>query len=142
MIIYCLFFAFFNSSVNIPIVSGPISNPCHPSGISFELTTFISKFYDKHTIKPKEVIVPTIIDKNLLNELGLYNDEYSIDELTGYKVKINKKMLDLAVVLWYNATTSARLFYAKKRKSNIFLRRIISWNSIYETIVWCPSCFS
>ena len=28
---------------------------------------------------------------------------------------INKKMLDLADELWYNATTSARLFYAIKQ---------------------------
>jgi len=54
-----------------------------------ELTTFISKFYDKHTIKPKEVLVPDIIDKDLLKEV------FNLNFITPKKVE-KKKILDLA----------------------------------------------
>ena len=33
-----------------------------------ELTSYISKFYDKHKIKPKEVLIPDILDENILTE--------------------------------------------------------------------------
>lgn len=33
-----------------------------------EITTYISKFYDKHKIKPNEVIVPDIVDTEMLSE--------------------------------------------------------------------------
>lgn len=36
------------------------------SSLEEELTTYISKFYDKHNILPKEVMIPDIIDSNLL----------------------------------------------------------------------------
>ncbi len=36
--------------------------------IEEELTTYISKFYDKHKIKPKEVLIPEIINKDLLTD--------------------------------------------------------------------------
>ena len=54
-----------------------------------ELTTFISKFYDKHQIKPKEVFVPNIIDKELLKEV------FNINFITPQKGN-KKKILDLA----------------------------------------------
>lgn len=34
-----------------------------------ELTLFISSFYDKNNIKPKEILVPNIIDENLVKEI-------------------------------------------------------------------------
>lgn len=54
-----------------------------------ELTTYISKFYDKHQIKPKEVIVPDIIDKKVLIEA------FNLNFITPQKGK-KKKILDLA----------------------------------------------
>ena len=33
-----------------------------------ELTSYISKFYDKHKIKPKEVLIPDILDENILTQ--------------------------------------------------------------------------
>ena len=33
-----------------------------------ELTSYISKFYDKHKIKPKEVLIPDILDESILTE--------------------------------------------------------------------------
>lgn len=54
-----------------------------------ELTTFISKFYDKHTITPKEVLVPNIIDKDLLK------DVFNISFITPQRGN-KKKILDLA----------------------------------------------
>ena len=54
-----------------------------------ELTTYISKFYDKHKIKPHEVIVPDIINKTILNEA------FNINFFTPQKGK-KKKILDLA----------------------------------------------
>ena len=39
-------FAFLSSSVNIFIDSGPMSKPCHPSGISLESTVFISVSFE------------------------------------------------------------------------------------------------
>ena len=54
-----------------------------------ELETYISKFYDKHKIKPNEVIVPDIIDTNILS------DAFDIKFFVPQKGK-KKKMLDLA----------------------------------------------
>ena len=56
-----------------------------------EITTYISKFYDKHKIKPNEVIVPDIIDKDILTEA------FELNFHTPIKGK-KKKMLDLACV--------------------------------------------
>lgn len=53
-----------------------------------ELTTYISKFYDKHQIKPHEVLVPEIIDKDMLSAAF---DLKFITPLKGQK----RKMLDL-----------------------------------------------
>ena len=33
-----------------------------------ELTSYISKFYDKHKIKPKEVLIPDILDESILTQ--------------------------------------------------------------------------
>ena len=38
--------AFFNTCVNSSIAFGPISNPCHPFGISFESTTIVSASFE------------------------------------------------------------------------------------------------
>ena len=54
-----------------------------------ELTTYISKFYDKHTIKPKEILVPNIIDTKLLKQVF---DTNFLTPIKGNK----KKILDLA----------------------------------------------
>ena len=55
-----------------------------------ELITYISKFYDKHKIKPNEVIVPDIVDKDILTKA------FDINFFTPQKGK-KKKMLDLAI---------------------------------------------
>lgn len=55
-----------------------------------ELTTYISKFYDKHNIKPKEVIVPEIVDKEVLSEA------FSLNFITPIKGK-KKRILDLSI---------------------------------------------
>ena len=54
-----------------------------------ELTTYISKFYDKHQVKPHEVIVPNIINTKILSEA------FSVNFFTPQKGK-KKNMLDLA----------------------------------------------
>ena len=54
-----------------------------------EITTYISKFYDKHKIYPHEVLVPDFIDKETLHEA------FGIDFITPQKGK-KKKMLDLS----------------------------------------------
>lgn len=54
-----------------------------------EMMTYISKFYDKHKIKPYEVIVPNIINKQVLQEA------FNIHFFTPIKGK-KKKILDLA----------------------------------------------
>src|SRR5699024_3033732 len=33
-----------------------------------ELTSYVSKFYDKHKIKPKEVLIPDILDEDILTQ--------------------------------------------------------------------------
>lgn len=54
-----------------------------------ELATYISKFYDKHTVKPIEVFVPGLVDKEILSEaFGLK----FVTPIKGQK----KKILDLA----------------------------------------------
>lgn len=54
-----------------------------------ELTTYISKFYDKHQIKPKEVFVSDVVDKEILSQA------FELKFLTPLKGQ-KKKMLDLA----------------------------------------------
>ena len=56
-----------------------------------EIATYISKFYDKHKIKPNEVIVPEIVDKELLSKA------FDLNFFTPQKGK-KKKMLDLACI--------------------------------------------
>ena len=56
-----------------------------------EITTYISKFYDKHTVRPNEVMVPEIVDKVMLEEA------FSLKFITPVRGK-KKKMLDLASV--------------------------------------------
>ena len=53
-----------------------------------EIMTYISKFYDKHQIKPNEVIVPDTVDKEILSEA------FNLKFITPIKGK-KKKMLDL-----------------------------------------------
>ena len=55
-----------------------------------EMTTYISKFYDKHTIRPNEVIVPEIVNTNILSEA------FNLKFVTPVKGK-KKKMLDLTI---------------------------------------------
>lgn len=59
------------------------------STLEEELDTYISKFYDKHTIKPHEVIVPDIINTNILT--AAFNIKFLVPQ-RGKK----KKMLELA----------------------------------------------
>lgn len=54
-----------------------------------ELTTYISKFYDKHKVKPQEVLVPNNIDTQILTEA------FSLKFLTPQKGK-KKNILKLA----------------------------------------------
>lgn len=55
-----------------------------------EIITYISKFYDKHTIRPSEVIVPDIVDKEMLGQA------FGLKFITPIKGK-KKKMLNLAI---------------------------------------------
>lgn len=55
-----------------------------------ELTTYISKFYDKHQIKPFEVIVPEAVSKEILSHA------FDIRFMTPMKGK-KKEMLSLAI---------------------------------------------
>lgn len=57
--------------------------------IEEELVSYISKFYDKHTVRPKEVIVPDIVPKDLLSEA------FSLKFFTPIKGR-KKSILDLA----------------------------------------------
>lgn len=54
-----------------------------------EITTYISKFYDKHKMKPNEVLVPDIVNKNILSEAF---DLKFVTPIRGKK----KQMLNLA----------------------------------------------
>ena len=55
-----------------------------------EIATYISKFYDKHQIKPTEVIVPEIVNKEILSEA------FDLRFITPIKGK-KKQMLDLTI---------------------------------------------
>ena len=55
-----------------------------------EITTYISKFYDKHQVKPNEVIVPEIVNKEILSKA------FDLKFTTPIKGK-KKKMLDLTI---------------------------------------------
>ena len=54
-----------------------------------ELTTYISKFYDKHKVKPNEVIVPDLVNVDILTQA------FDINFFTPKRGK-KKKILDLA----------------------------------------------
>ena len=54
-----------------------------------EITTYISKFYDKHTIRPNEVLVPELVNKDILSEA------FNLKFITPIKGK-KKEMLNLA----------------------------------------------
>jgi excinuclease ABC subunit C len=60
------------------------------------LTYYISTFYDKNNIKPKEILVPNVIDTNLISEVTGIN---CITPIKGKK----KQLLDMAI---NNAKTS------------------------------------
>ena len=53
------------------------------------LTTYIARFYDKDIIIPKEIVVPSIVDINLLNE-------YLNVKVKTYQKGDKKKLLDMA----------------------------------------------
>ncbi len=55
-----------------------------------EITTYLSKFYDKHVVKPNEVIVPEIVNKEMLSEA------FQLKFITPIRGK-KKKMLDLTI---------------------------------------------
>ena len=55
-----------------------------------EITTYISKFYDKHVVRPHEVIVSDIVNKEVLSEA------FDLKFITPIKGK-KKKILDLAI---------------------------------------------
>lgn len=55
-----------------------------------EVTTYISKFYDKHQIKPNEVIVPEIVNKEILSKA------FDLKFITPVKGK-KKQILDLTI---------------------------------------------
>lgn len=59
------------------------------SSLEEELTTYISRFYDKHSIFPREVLIPDIIDGKLLS------DAFNLKFITPYRGK-KKKLLELA----------------------------------------------
>ena len=56
-----------------------------------EISTYISKFYDKHEIRPNEVIVPDIVDKDILS------NAFNVKFITPLKGK-KKKILELATL--------------------------------------------
>lgn len=56
-----------------------------------ELSTYISKFYDKHEIRPNEVIVSDIVDKDILS------NAFNVKFITPLKGK-KKKILELATL--------------------------------------------
>ena len=58
--------------------------------IEEEIMTYLSKFYDKHTIRPNEVMVPNIVDKEMLSKA------FDMKIITPIKGK-KKDMLDLAL---------------------------------------------
>lgn len=55
-----------------------------------EIMTYISKFYDKHKIRPNEVIVPDIVDTEILSEA------FDLKVMVPSRGK-KKKMLDLTI---------------------------------------------
>jgi len=85
-----------------------------------EITRYLSMFYDKHKIKPHELLVPDVVDKEILS------DAFSLKILTPLK-GTKKKMIDLAC-------ENAKIFYNEKmelikkdeEKSEIALKELSS----------------
>lgn len=55
-----------------------------------EITTYISKFYDKHIIRPNEVIIPELVNKDILSKA------FNLKFITPIKGK-KKQMLELSI---------------------------------------------
>ena len=55
-----------------------------------EVVTYLSKFYDKHIVRPHEVMVPSIVNKDILSEA------FGLKFITPLKGK-KKEMLELAI---------------------------------------------
>lgn len=67
-----------------------------------ELTSYVSKFYDKHKIKPKEVLIPDILDDSILTQA--FDIKFFIP-----KKGTKKNILDLAfenAKIYYNEQMS------------------------------------
>ena len=92
-----------------------------------EVITYISKFYDRHTIRPNEVIVPDIVNTDILNQA------FGIKFFTPVKGK-KKKMLDLSVenaMNYYNEQISFLISDDKKTMGAIHeLENILHIDSI------------
>ena len=80
-----------------------------------ELTLYISKFYDKHKIKPKGVLVPDIVDKELLTSV------FNVKFITPQKGS-KKKILELAyenAKNYYNEQINFLIQDEEKRNNSI-----------------------
>ena len=84
-----------------------------------EITTYISKFYDKHTIKPNEVIVPDIVDKDILSSA------FDIKFITPIKGK-KKKILDLSLDNAMNYLNEQLTFMMRDEEKTIGALEVLS----------------
>lgn len=83
-----------------------------------EIVTYLSKFYDKHKIKPNEVIVPDIVNKEILS------NAFALKFFTPIRGK-KKKMLDLAfenAINYYNEQMT--LIERDEKKTTLAMKKL------------------
>lgn len=95
--------------------------------IEEELTSYISKFYDKNKIRPKEVLIPNILDKDLLEQA--FGIKFNIP-LKGKKKKILDLAFDNAKMYYDEQMSLVKQNDEKRKKSLDELKEKLNLNSV------------
>lgn len=95
--------------------------------IEEELTSYISKFYDKNKIRPKEVLIPNILDKDLLEQA--FDIKFNIP-LKGKKKKILDLAFDNAKMYYDEQMSLVKQNDEKRKKSLDELKEKLNLNSV------------
>ncbi len=94
-----------------------------------ELTRYIASFYSKDVLKPKEILVPSIVDDKLLNE---YLDISVKIPIKGEKKKLIDMASDNAKITLNEKFELIKRDEAKTIDANEELRKILKMDSLYH----------
>lgn len=92
-----------------------------------DITSYISNFYDKHKIMPKEILIPEILDSDLLS--SAFNTNFYIPQ-KGKKKKILNLAFENAKNYFDEQLTLVKQNDEKREKSLEELKNILNLNSV------------